>query len=77
VCVNEYRTWFLYHLMCDSWSPLHHAAHRGHLDVCKWLVLERKVLVELPGGNDNETPRGLAWSRGNTEVEKFLESRGR
>ena len=56
----------------DERTPLHYAAHNGHLDVVKFLTFEKHC---HPNQKDirNNTPFHFAVRNGHLQVVKFLE----
>lgn len=54
-----------------GWTPLHHAANNGHLDIVKELLKEPGTPRNIPD-NNGFTPLHLACKYGHMEVVKFL-----
>ena len=57
----------------DGWTPLHHAAQKGHLEVCKFLM---SALVDKnPGNKIRWTPLHSAVKRGHLKIcQYFMEA---
>ena len=58
----------------DGGTALHAAAYSGHLAGVEYLVGQGASLTATT--NDGYTPKGLASSRGHTDVVAYLESVG-
>ncbi len=54
-----------------GWTPLHHAANNGHLDIVKELLKEPGTARNIPD-NNGFTPLHLACKYGHMDVVKFL-----
>ena len=54
-----------------GWTPLHHAANNGHLDIVKELLKEPGTPRNIPD-NNGFTPLHLACKYGHMEVVKYL-----
>ncbi len=52
-------------------TPLHHAAGRGHAEVCRWLIGEAGAMADLEDG-EGETALHKAAYRGHLNVVKLL-----
>ena len=55
-----------------SWTPLHYAAEKGFVDICK-LILDN-IDDKYPLNNFRKTPKDLAAERNKREILKLFES---
>ena len=57
-----------------SWTPLHHAAEMGNLEVCKFIL--ENVSDKNPTNDYNETPVDMAREHGRIEVLQLFKEYG-
>lgn len=55
----------------EHYTPLHHAAGKGHLDIVQWLSNTRKAIVDFEA-KSKVTPLWVAASNGHEEIVSFL-----
>lgn len=55
----------------EHYTPLHHAAGKGHLDIVQWLSNTGKVIVDFEA-KSKVTPLWLAASNGHEKIVSFL-----
>lgn len=55
----------------EHYTPLHHAAAKGHLDIVQWLSNTRKVAVDFEA-KSKVTPLWVAASNGHDKIVSFL-----
>ena len=54
----------------DSWTPLHLAAHGGHLEICKLICQDN--IDKNPLNENGQSPIDVANASGNMEIVSFL-----
>ncbi len=63
----------------DGWQPVHHAAYRGHIELIKWIYVQRsrhpQVSIEAPSAA-GWRPVHVAACAGQLDVVRWLANRG-
>ena len=54
-----------------GWTPLHIAAHEGHLEVCKLILEEQEVEDKNPKNAEGKTPLDYATTNGHFNIVQF------
>ena len=63
-------------MMSPTYTPLHYAAKKGDLEVCKCLIEDEKSASINKPDLHGDTPFKYAWTYKNDAVIAYLESKG-